>query len=310
MAKAELHFGPERLPSFRGSFYLRRHRGQLVMCKWPKKQTRVKSEARKKSMQLFADASEAIKLMHSSQIERAKDITPGTQALWRDALILSLYGRLPAILTIDGQEYRPMASRKDVTDILDSLGLVEGGILYRDNDYWKILPPGEPGQVLSINAVSGMVYWRDVAGGGGGGVGTLLCRTTDGPTSSSWPRFADYEQAIYDDGGSWNPAFPDRVYIPPTATRFRVSWGCNWTPNTASSSWFYTLRDQDDVAPGPAFMAQNYRWATGNYSNNAMAGVSPWYPKGDIEYIRLRILSASGGSTGLRAGTWLQLETA
>lgn len=76
-----------------------------------------------------------------------------------------------------------MASRVDVTKILDSLGLVEGGVLYRGEYYWEILPPGEANQVLKYNALTNTPYWADESGGGAPDLWTQL--STEGFSSSN-----------------------------------------------------------------------------------------------------------------------------
>lgn len=39
----------------------------------------------------------------------------------------------------------------DLQRLLDSLSQTPGSILYRDDNAWKALPPGEIGQVLAID---------------------------------------------------------------------------------------------------------------------------------------------------------------
>lgn len=43
---------------------------------------------------------------------------------------------------------------------LDSLSPLPGAILYRAKNFWKALPPGLPGQILSLNSEK-LPYWRD-----------------------------------------------------------------------------------------------------------------------------------------------------
>lgn len=47
-----------------------------------------------------------------------------------------------------------------VSDWLDILGSEPGSILYRDTDGWRVLPPGNPGQVLEVNSEN-LPEWVD-----------------------------------------------------------------------------------------------------------------------------------------------------
>lgn len=53
-----------------------------------------------------------------------------------------------------------MATLLDVSNLLDIIGASPGMILYRDQEVWRALAPGQPGQVLLIDS-EGIPFWGD-----------------------------------------------------------------------------------------------------------------------------------------------------
>lgn len=143
---------------------------------------------------MMSEASDATKRMHVSQVIAAQEISTNilgrdvpiarngelytpehrqkTQALWRDVLFMSLYCRLPIVITTDAGEYRPVTSLFDLSRILDVISQTPGAVLYRDNEWWVAVPPGTPGQRLTVG-IDGFPLWQTVADGGAGGAWSI-----------------------------------------------------------------------------------------------------------------------------------------
>lgn len=155
-----------RRQSLRGSFYVQKTRGTLVLRAWPKKRPGPMSAKQQASVEKFTQAAMATKMMDAGDQTLARDLTKGTNALPRDLLMQALYGRLGTVFMDDGTRMYSMASLRDASGLLDIFTQQEGAILFRKSDFWWYLPIGLEGQVLKVGS-DGLPYWG--TGGGGGG---------------------------------------------------------------------------------------------------------------------------------------------
>lgn len=153
----------------KGLFYSYQRNGQWVVCMWPKKTCREPTPDEEVARQRFKQVCEALKRMHPSILYYFRMNSWGTPMLPRDALMAMIYGKGPVIVRPNGEKVRPMASRLDMSMLLDNLAWKPGSILWRDENTWVGLDAGAVGQVLTVNHDTGFPEWRDPAKGGSGG---------------------------------------------------------------------------------------------------------------------------------------------
>lgn len=164
-------------PSLRGQFYTYEKNGTWVMAAWPAKRTAKPTADLKASQDLFREACRAMKFTHSAFQVHARVSASGTPFLPRDALIAAMYGKGPTIYTQNGERRIPMASRLDMSMLLDNLAFKPGSLLIRNVNTWVGLDPSETGYVLTYDADQGEPIWSPPQTGGGGGGSTWLAGT-------------------------------------------------------------------------------------------------------------------------------------
>lgn len=161
-------------PSMKGHFYSYERNGKLVLVPWPKKGKRFRSEAQEVAKRLFREACDGLKRMDAKFLNYARENVKGTPMLPRDALMAAGYGRGPTIQFPDGRRIYSMATRIDMSMLLDNIGDQEGAMLYRGPDeFWVTLPPGEANQFLSVDE-NGFPKWVTAPSSGGGGGGWFI----------------------------------------------------------------------------------------------------------------------------------------
>lgn len=154
-------------PSLRGQFYSYEKDDGLILSQWPKPRGAAKSEAQLKAQELFTECCKAMKRMDGNFINYARLNSAGTPMLPRDALMAALYGRGPTMIFQDGTKRYSMASRVDMSQLLDNLADKDFMLLFRDDqDLWVGLPIGDNGDVLTVSP-AGKPSWARPAGGSG-----------------------------------------------------------------------------------------------------------------------------------------------
>lgn len=148
MAKLTGAYYGRRKPAVGKAFYVRELRGQLLLCKWPRKRgrplhptTREQNEKFRQANWLAKYAPAAIQMAHRTVVE-------GTSLLPRDLMIASMYGRGFDFVIPGARRRYPVAARQDLTDTLDILGALAGGIIARGPDQWEGVSPTQAGQAL------------------------------------------------------------------------------------------------------------------------------------------------------------------
>lgn len=168
-------------PSLRGLFYAYETEEGFKISTWPKKRGKPKSEAQAQAQQLFKDACNALKRVPAPFLNYAREQAKGTPMLPRDYLMAAGYGRGRTLFLDNGERRVWMATRVDLSILLDNIGWEPGMMLYRGNEsMWVALDIGEGGQVLTASE-DGLPLWSDPPAGGGGqwrlmGYGSLSTR--------------------------------------------------------------------------------------------------------------------------------------
>lgn len=156
--------------SMRGLFYTYKQGDKYIASKWPEKRGKPKTEAQAQSQALFKEACQGLKSMDAHFIEYARKDCVGKPMLPRDALMAMGYGRGPTIELLDGRKMRAMATRVDLSELLDNIAWEPGTVLYRNaDDMWVGLSPGLEGEILTVDE-NRMPKWSlvEVEPGGGG----------------------------------------------------------------------------------------------------------------------------------------------
>lgn len=155
-------------PSYRGAFYTYDVQGGSRTAAWPPKRGKPKTPAQAFTQALFAECCRAMKAMDPTIINYARENCKGTPMLPRDGLMAALYGRGPTFILPNGERRFSMATRVDMSMLMDNIAWKPGSILYRgSDDLWIGLDPGGVGQVLTVGEGL-MPSWQDPKGGGGG----------------------------------------------------------------------------------------------------------------------------------------------
>lgn len=156
-----------RRRAYSGAFYVKEHRGQLIVCKWPAKRKRVTHPTTQEQNEQFRQTQWAIKYMPARIQAYHRRITEGTPLLPRDLLTGGMYGRI----TNPGSRQEPrlysMAARNDLSEVLDLFGFSEGAMLYRGPDYWAAAFPTEAGQVPVSGGPGEPIAFQTLTGSGG-----------------------------------------------------------------------------------------------------------------------------------------------
>lgn len=156
-------------PSLRGLFYAYQTEQGFKVTSWPKKRGKPKTPEQAQAQALFKQACQALKRMPAPFLNYAREQAKGTPMLPRDYLMAAGYGRGRTLKLPNGERRYWMATRVDMSMLMDNIGDQEGMLLYRGpNDLWLGLAIGEPGQVLQVSDDQ-LPQWADPTGGGGGG---------------------------------------------------------------------------------------------------------------------------------------------
>lgn len=196
---ARLNFLPKtgKKPAFGGNLSVRVSRGRLVTQKWPKKRGKPKSQITRDQNEWFRQANLLAKYAPSDDQWMAIEVAKGSPWYPRDLLMSAMKGRLFEVLIIDGQEWRSVATRDDVSSDLDFLaGTVEGTIIVRGPDFWQALIPAEAGKVLTSQGLEALPAWG--AGGAGGGPSLIYNRPASSFSGSAFA-FKGYDFSALSD---------------------------------------------------------------------------------------------------------------
>lgn len=155
-----------RYPSFRKRLVIRPNRGILVAQSWPKKRTGPRHPTNAYWSDWLSQADTLWKYQPDVFVRAALSAARGTPQMPRDLFISAIRGRL-FMLTLDtGRRMFPMCAVRDVSQSLDVLSQDKGSILYRDDNIWKPLGPGQDGQAITWSAALGRPTWGPPTPGG------------------------------------------------------------------------------------------------------------------------------------------------
>lgn len=157
MAKVTgLHQSP-RAPSMRRAVSFAPGRAGMIARAWPNNTKRKLSPKQQEAVEAFREAALIAKYAPATDQMRSRELARGSQFLPRDLQYMAIFGRLCTLYFKDGQRRYQLASRYDLTELLDILGFKPGSILLRGPEFWEVLePPEDPSLLISA---SGKPQW-------------------------------------------------------------------------------------------------------------------------------------------------------
>lgn len=151
---------------------LKKHRKKHVM-----------TERQAEAVQQFRYLANVPKLIASSQIQAAMDMSHGTPYLWRDLIYMATAGRLGWFTDDQNRKVFSLAARTTTSDILDVISQIPGSMLYRTGEWWDVVLPGNPGDVLTFTDADQVPSWQP--GGAGGGIANVATTVNTGTSPGS-----------------------------------------------------------------------------------------------------------------------------
>lgn len=158
-----------RAPAMRRAVYFRPGPSGQVAAVWPQRSKASLSPKQKEAIAAFKEAAIIAKYAPAKDQMRSRELAKGSQFLPRDLQYMAIFGRLCSLFFTNGERRYQLASRYDLTELLDILGFAPGSILFRGPEFWEALPPGNAGEVLTTSGALLPPVWAPAAGGAGGG---------------------------------------------------------------------------------------------------------------------------------------------
>ncbi len=158
---------PSRTPVYGKTVYVRVLRGQLLVCKWPRKRPRIHNPTTLEQMERFRQANWAAKYFPAAIQMAYRKMVEGTQLLPRDLIVAGLLGRGLSYTTSEERQRYPMAAIRDLSETLDILGGLPSDVLGRGPDLWQAVRPAQAGQMLVSGAPGDAPNWQTLSPGSG-----------------------------------------------------------------------------------------------------------------------------------------------
>lgn len=199
MAKVTgLHQSP-RAPSMRRAVTFSPGPSGMVARAWPINGKRKLSPKQQEAVEAFREAALIAKYAPAADQMRSRELAHGSQFLPRDLQYMAIFGRLCTLYFSNGERRYQMASRYDLTELLDILGFKPGSFLYRGPDFWEVIEPGNAGEVLTTQGDLLPPVWAP-GGAGGGGAFSGFCGSVGGGVGSldnaTWGQIIEPQQSI------------------------------------------------------------------------------------------------------------------
>lgn len=153
--------------------------GVWVVHKWPKKRPKVSSKTQKQN-KIFADAMKLVRQASGDERVAATLLTAHAPFLYQDALMAGTYGTMVPEVNWNGENLRSYRlTNTNINQLLNSISSVPGSMLVRGSDDWMAILPGNAGDTMQMDALSGTPVWAPASGGGGGNAGLLFLDSDD-----------------------------------------------------------------------------------------------------------------------------------
>lgn len=247
-----------------------------------------------------------MKAMDPQFMVYAQEITKGSIYYARDIMMGALYGRGPKVTDINGTEYRPLPVRTNLTELLDNIADVPGSMLYRDENYWVGIPPGEPDQVLFWNDANEVPSWGPIPAATNV-QSSVFGRSSDLAATGTWPKYLTANVVLDDQLNIWDPTHPDRLIVPPLSTHIRLSAAVLMTGGVTPTGVVVAF---EDAAGNSNFLGNGVSTAqpSTGFANRYWSIQSAWIPVASASaYYRTRV-NYSTGSANFLLNSWHMIE--
>lgn len=165
---------PGRGIRVRGSGYSAVRRGTLYFARAPRRLNGSYSPEDLERQAYFAALARSAGYMSPSQQLTARELARRSNFAVRDYLVSILAGRLIHFQRPDGSKVFSVASRNDVSNLLDAIWQLKGGILIRGEDWWQGLTPAPAGHVLTSMGEDQLPAYQPAQGGGASGLSVQM----------------------------------------------------------------------------------------------------------------------------------------
>lgn len=159
--------GGNRTPALGPGYRISMWRGVIRIQSAGIRKRKTISAKQRQAMIDFAHLANVAKAINPTEREAADRMSKGTQYLWRDLVYMAVSGRLMHFMDENGGMWFSMAARTGISDMLDSISQIPGTMLYRGENWWDVIGPGLPGNVLTWPADGSQPYWAESGAAGG-----------------------------------------------------------------------------------------------------------------------------------------------
>lgn len=116
----------------------------------------------------------AVRYMSSSQQLFSREVSKHTWLAVNDLNLSTLFGRAFRVQRPNGVKTVSLPAMQDVSDLLDGIYQLKGGILVRDGTWWKGLAPGDVDTVLTSNGPGQLPSYQAPSAPAGNGMSNLF----------------------------------------------------------------------------------------------------------------------------------------
>lgn len=125
---------------------------------------------RRWSREAFSNAVQTLKLCSADDQQFAEETAKATPYFKRDILMKMVMGTLIPEMKFANKTYvSARIANMNIQQGLDTISQTTGAMVVRIPDGWVALVPGDDGDILTFDALSGLPQWQPNTGGGGGG---------------------------------------------------------------------------------------------------------------------------------------------
>lgn len=310
MAKVKpLSPSPGITPRSKGDFIVLATKHGYVATKWPRKRGAPKNPYDIWRQAEFAWVANAVSTPYPLDYGTAVEMVKDTTYVPRDFLMMCAFANAYVITGPDGTVWPRF---RDVTNnpqyLLEQITSEPGAMLYRDTDLWTWIGPDNNDYVLTMENQR-PVWKAPPASSGAGFKTTVLRRTSDQVSASAVSHKVTWQEAVIDELGVWNPAFPTRLYLPASINRLRLSFQILSPSRSFNLRWNAQSIDPAGLATFfGAFKQYAYQSDTSGTTQFNISGHGPWAPDPNIDYVELQLVPSTASPWTFATNTSLTIE--
>lgn len=301
--------GVGQTPRSKGDFIVLAGKYGYQAQAWPRKRGQASTPYDLWRHKEFAWVANAVSNPYALDYGTATEMVKNTTYVPRDFLMMCAYANAYDIFNPDGTQWQRY---RDVTNnpqyMLEQLTNTPGAMIYRGQDLWTWLGPGNNGYVLTMEDQEPV--WKAPAGAEGAGFKTtVLRRSSDQVSASAASHKITWQDAPIDELLIWNPATPTRLIMPPNINRFRLSLQILSPSRSFNLRWNLTTPDASgSVAYFGSVQQYAYQSDTSGTTTFNISAQGPWAPDPSITYIEVVLTPSTASPWTFKANTSLTFE--